>query len=80
MRRLWRTVPAGGTRPGFSAACMARHRPGRRAISHRSPGHADDTADVGSRLCLDAAAGTANGTALGLRTCEGGNNQEWSVR
>ncbi|MFC4110837.1 ricin-type beta-trefoil lectin domain protein, partial [Micromonospora zhanjiangensis] len=34
-----------------------------------------------SGLCLDAnAAGTANGTKLILWTCNGGTNQQWSLR
>jgi hypothetical protein len=33
---------------------------------------------VGSGLCLDVnGAGTANGTAVQLWTCNGGSNQSW---
>ncbi|MFI5894932.1 RICIN domain-containing protein [Actinoplanes sp. NPDC051513] len=36
-------------------------------------------ADAQSGLCLDAnGAGTANGTAVIVWTCNGGNNQKWT--
>ncbi|WP_457032491.1 RICIN domain-containing protein [Kitasatospora sp. P5_F3] len=37
--------------------------------------------NVNSGLCLDvAAAATANGTALGLWSCNDGANQKWALR